>query len=378
MHSSPFSAMTFGAVATALTATAWFAIPQNPAPAAAAPPAAVTATVDAGKGILVAGQPNIVKLTFTNNTQTRRGLDPACVSGLGLFITPAGESAKQVVDESAFGKEPPYQIPPGGSITASVDVSSQVAMYAGKIDSASLVYTSKDIAGTPTPVELVEDLTKTIIVFKTSLGVMKFKVDPVNAPLGSRNFVRHVKNGYYTGTKFHRIITGFMAQGGDPYTKEADATKYGQGGAPFNNKPLPAEITEVKHVRGTLSYARNGDPLFNQQNPQIGQMQQGAIQLLGMLFMKMNPDQKVAQARIEQLVKDGFLKDRKPFLDSAGSQFFICFKEVPNLDGGYTAFGKMVEGDDVLKTIEGTAGGDAAGTPSKEIRIEAATLEVAK
>lgn len=362
------SHISFAALAAA--AVAVFTIPQNPEAKAAAP---VTASVDVGNGVFVVGTPAIVKVSFTNHTNTRQKLDAALVAGIGTFLMPAGTPAKPVMDDSAFGKEPAFEIPPGGSVTCSIDISSQVAMHAGKVDSGSVMFDAKGITSTPAPVELVEDLSKTLVVVKTNFGVLKFKVDSQHAPLGARNFVRLVKSGYYDGSRFHRVLKGFMAQAGDPNSKDNDDNNDGQGGATYNGKPLPAEITDVKHIRGTLSYARNGDP--------AAQTHQMAIQMLRMMFSKSNPDPKYATQRLEELQKDGFFRDRKPFLDSAGSQFFICFGPTPQLDGGYTPFGNLVEGDDVLKAIEevGAANdGDGKGRPKKEIKVESATLEIAK
>jgi peptidyl-prolyl cis-trans isomerase B (cyclophilin B) len=332
----------------------------------------IVASIDAGSGVFVAGKPAIVKISFTNRSKTRAKLDGAYVTGLGVYLSVPGQGTKPAIDESALGKEAPYEIPPGGTLTCSVDIAPQVTLFAGKLDTASLGFDLKGVTAEPVSVELIEDLTKTVVVFKTTKGTMKFRVDEAAAPLNSRNFVRHAKMGTFTGTSFHRVLRGFVAQGGDPNSKDTNPDNDGSGGSPYNNKPLPAEIGEKKHVRGTLSMARNGDPAAQiNMNPQFKE-------LLRQVYSKLNPDPNFVTAKLNTLEKEGFFKDRKPFLDSAGSQFFICFGPTAALDGGYTAFGDMIEGDDVLKKIEAVAAmsdQDNRGRPKEEIKIVEATVE---
>ncbi|MFN7952313.1 MAG: peptidylprolyl isomerase [bacterium] len=119
-------------------------------------------------------------------------------------------------------------------------------------------------------------------------GSFTILFDPSVAPNHVANFVSLARKGFYNGTSFHRVIPGFMAQGGDP-------TGTGTGGPGYTIK---AEFNATKHVRGTVSMARKPDP------------------------------------------------------DSAGSQFFICFGDTPNLDNQYTVFGKVIEGMDVVDKIK--------------------------
>lgn len=133
---------------------------------------------------------------------------------------------------------------------------------------------------------------KEVAVIKTSLGEMVVEFWPDVAPKTVENFKSLAKKGFYDGTAFHRIINGFMIQGGDPLTKdESKASMWGTGDPGYKIK---AEFNDHKHVRGVLSMARSRDP------------------------------------------------------DSAGSQFFICLGPAPSLDNQYTAFGKVIKGDDVL------------------------------
>ena len=154
---------------------------------------------------------------------------------------------------------------------------------------------------------------KEVAVLQTSAGQMVLEFWPDVAPKTVENFKKLAKEGFYDGTCFHRIIKGFMIQGGDPNTK--DPTKeatYGQGGPGYTTK---GEVNKRKHVRGVISMAHSGHP------------------------------------------------------DSAGSQFFICHAEAKSLDGKYTAFGQLIKGDDVLEKLANTAvGPDRRGEVSKPLQ----------
>src|SRR5688572_28190817 len=136
-------------------------------------------------------------------------------------------------------------------------------------------------------------------VIKTTLGEMTLEFWPDVAPNHVENFKKLAKQGFYDGTAFHRIIKGFMIQGGDPNTKdESKRALWGQGGPGYNIK---AEFSDRKHTRGVLSMARS----------------------------PAGPD-------------------------TAGSQFFIVLADAPHLNNQYTAFGKLIKGDDVLGRIGDT------------------------
>ena len=149
-----------------------------------------------------------------------------------------------------------------------------------------------------------------VAVIKTSEGemVMQFWADA--APNTIENFKKLARQGFYDGTTFHRIVKGFMIQGGDPNSKDpAKENSYGQGGPGYNIK---AEFNDHSHERGVISMARGPDP------------------------------------------------------DSAGSQFFICLAPVPRLDHQYTTFGKLIKGEDVLEKIGDTpVTRNSMGEPSK-------------
>jgi len=140
--------------------------------------------------------------------------------------------------------------------------------------------------------------TPEVAVIQTSEGTMVIEFWPDVAPKTVENFKTLAKKGFYDGTCFHRVIKGFMIQGGDPLTK--DASKEARWGTGDPGYKVKAEFNNRSHTRGVVSMARSQDP------------------------------------------------------DSAGSQFFICHGDPKFLDNQYTAFGKLIKGDDVLEKIATT------------------------
>ena len=152
-----------------------------------------------------------------------------------------------------------------------------------------------------------------VAVIKTSEGEMVVEFWSDVAPKTVENFKTLAKKGFYDGTCFHRVIKDFMIQGGDPLTKDpSQEASWGTGGPGYQIK---AEFNDHHHDRGVLSMARS-------QNP-----------------------------------------------DSAGSQFFICHGNPRFLDRQYTAFGKLIKGDDVLEKIA-TTPTHPPDRPNKRIVIE--------
>lgn len=150
---------------------------------------------------------------------------------------------------------------------------------------------SEPASATP---NMEEELKGKIAVIETNLGTIKFQFLDNKAPGHVKNFIDLAKKGFYDGTRFHRVIPGFMIQGGDPKSKAGDRAVMGTGDPGYKIK---AEFNDTKHDRGIVSMARSQDP------------------------------------------------------DSAGSQFFICVAKADFLDGKYTAFGKVTEGLDVVDKI---------------------------
>ena len=155
-------------------------------------------------------------------------------------------------------------------------------------------------------------------VITTTAGEMVLEFWPDVAPKTVENFKKLVNQGFYDGTAFHRIVKGFMIQGGDPLTKDPSREdSWGTGGPGYKIK---AEFNNRPHVRGVISMARSSNP------------------------------------------------------DSAGSQFFICLGEARFLDGQYTAFGELVSGDEVLASIGDTPTSASAGgersKPTRRVGLE--------
>ena len=148
------------------------------------------------------------------------------------------------------------------------------------------------------------------------MGSISVRTLPESAPETVRNFEKLAGSGFYDGTLFHRVIPGFMIQGGDPNTREGPKSSWGTGGPGYSIK---AEFNSVPHKRGTVSMARSADP------------------------------------------------------DSAGSQFFIVTSDSPHLDGNYTAFGQVSSGMDVADRIVSLKR-DQADCPLQEARITRAAV----
>ncbi len=181
-----------------------------------------------------------------------------------------------------------------------------------------------------TPGKPAASTTKPVAVLDTDLGRIVIEFYPEKAPRHVKNFLDLCKSGFYNGTKFHRTIPNFMIQGGDPNTKTDNKATWGQGGHMGKDGKeinVPHEFTDLKHLRGVLSMARASDP------------------------------------------------------DSASSQFFICVADVPQLDGKYSVFGRVVEGMEVVDRIVNAPSGprsmeDPEGSrPVKPVSVKKAWVE---
>jgi peptidyl-prolyl cis-trans isomerase B (cyclophilin B) len=154
--------------------------------------------------------------------------------------------------------------------------------------------------------------TNEVAVITTTEGTMVIEFWPDVAPKTVENFKALANKGFYDGTCFHRVIKGFMIQGGDPLTKDpSKEDQWGTGGPGYQIK---AEFNDRSHTRGVISMARSNNP------------------------------------------------------DSAGSQFFICHGNPTFLDRQYTTFGKLIKGDDVLEKI-GTTPTHPQDRPDKRMGI---------
>ena len=165
-------------------------------------------------------------------------------------------------------------------------------------------------------------------VISTQFGDIVLEFFDDLAPKHVESFKLHAQNGYYNSTTFHRVIPGFMIQGGDPLTKSDDRRRHGTGGnaAKFfgigsesneSSWDLPAEFSPTPHERGILSMARS-------QNP-----------------------------------------------DSGGSQFFICVDDAKHLDGQYTVWGQVIEGMEFVDMIKkGDPNSGSVADPDKIITLK--------
>ncbi len=168
----------------------------------------------------------------------------------------------------------------------------------------------------------VEPKGEEIAIIETDLGNIVLGFLPEKAPNHVENFKKLAREGFYDGTKFHRVIRGFMIQGGCPNTKTNNPNSWGMGNPGYSIK---AEFNNTLHVKGTLSMARSSDP------------------------------------------------------NSAGSQFFICHDRASHLDGQYTAFGETLEGMNVVDKIATapieTGTRDRPANPLTIRRVRIQTLE---
>lgn len=160
----------------------------------------------------------------------------------------------------------------------------------------------------------------TQVDIETSKGTVRVELDEVKAPISSKNFLEYVDAGHYDGTVFHRVIPGFMIQGGDPNTISGSPSSWGTGGNEGSN--LKAEFNSISHKRGIVSMARSQDP------------------------------------------------------NSASSQFFIVVANSTFLDNQYTVFGEVVKGMEVAEAIVNAPKG-ANDRPNDPVAISSVELRPA-
>ncbi len=165
--------------------------------------------------------------------------------------------------------------------------------------------------------EETKKMSDTKAVIETKFGNIELKFFPDVAPNHVNNFIELAKKGFYDGTIFHRVIPGFMIQGGDPNSKSANKATHGTGGPGYTVK---AEFNDKHHQRGILSMARAQDP------------------------------------------------------NSAGSQFFICVADAAFLDKQYTVFGEVVSGMDVVDKIVSQPR-DQRDNPNERVEMKVKVVE---
>ncbi|MDA8560710.1 peptidylprolyl isomerase [Nitrospinae bacterium] len=155
-----------------------------------------------------------------------------------------------------------------------------------------------------------------VAVIETTLGDIELELQNDIAPGHVKNFKDLAEKGFYDGTTFHRVIPGFMIQGGDPNTKSDDRSTHGMGGPGYTIK---AEFSSTPHTRGVLSMARSQDP------------------------------------------------------DSAGSQFFVVVKDSSFLDNQYTVFGRVTKGMEVVDKIVNVPR-DSKDNPDEKVEMKSVKI----
>jgi len=163
---------------------------------------------------------------------------------------------------------------------------------------------------------------ETVVTLKTTQGEITVRFFAETSPEHTINFIEHSKSGLYTGTLFHRVIPGFMIQGGDPNSKDDNPGNDGMGGYSYKGEVtmLNAEFNDIPHTRGILSMARSRD------------------------------------------------------VNSAGSQFFVMHAEYPSLNGQYSVFGEVIDGIEVVDFIANTPKNNR-DRPNEDQRIEDVKVE---
>ena len=242
----------------------------------------------------------------------------------------------------------------------------------------------------------------TRVKIQTMLGDITVRLYD-ETPIHRDNFLKLAKEGYYDGTLFHRVIKGFMIQGGDPDSKNAPAGKMlGVGGPDYT---LQAEIKDnLFHKRGALAAARQGDevnPERRSSGSQFyivwgdiyneGQLRQFSKQLRMQKvqdafnalaaehkaeIMQMRRDRNRAglQALQDQLVAEAESKVGKDGLTEEQLQLYSTLGGTPHLDGQYTVFGEVEEGLEIVEMIQGTATG-RADRPLDDIEMRMVVVE---
>ncbi|HLU39452.1 MAG TPA: peptidylprolyl isomerase [Planctomycetota bacterium] len=241
-----------------------------------------------------------IRLTLTVDVRADAEVPATLLSGLQLE-SKVGDSAGPRIEEPKPGT---VALTAGTTVRRTLTVPAARLSLPPVTDLVDVTLSWKDIPSATTVVKVapdvsqiaVEDLDlgKTKVLLLTNYGQMVVRFFPDKAPKHVANFVKLAKERFYDGTRFHRVVKGFMLQGGCPNTKE------GATGIPGTGNPgytLKAEFNDVKHERGVLSMARSSHP------------------------------------------------------DSAGSQFFIMHGKAPHLDGQYSAFGILESGFDTLDRI---------------------------
>ncbi len=213
--------------------------------------------------------------------------NPPPAASPGVPMPPPKPGGLAAASGSSGGSPPPRQAAPAAAQPAAKTAAPADAAASGAAARATAAASAPAASAAATPA--ADDPRQNIVFLDLTYGRVVIKLRPDLAPNHVAQVKTLVKRGFYNGTPFHRVIEGFMAQGGDP-------TGSGTGGSDLPN--IKAEFTDTHFLRGTVGAARAADP------------------------------------------------------DSANSQFFICFAPAPSLDGKYTVFGEVVSGMEFVDKIK--------------------------
>jgi cyclophilin family peptidyl-prolyl cis-trans isomerase len=255
--------------------------------AAAAPLAspAVRLAIDTPEKIFRPGQRMPVRFLIENAGDKEAKVDEPDTYLEGLEILDGEGKVVKATGKTKGITRRSVSLEAGGFIGRTVDIAAAFPPVAEEKEGWYRIrWSFGDVASNELRVYVMRDW---IAKLETNHGSIEIELYPQLAPNHVENFLRLARGGFYEGSLFHRVIPGFMMQGGAPKDSSRELPK-----------PLVAEFSSVKHVFGTVSMARTSDP------------------------------------------------------NSATSQFFICFRGAPHLDGSYTVFGQVISGEEVVKEVE--------------------------
>ncbi len=277
------------------------------------PASGIEATLTVVEAPLVEGRPAPIEYRLHNAGEEKQELPSAVLFGQGLVVR-RGEDT-WTASPSIPGVEGGFWLPPGAEVRGRWDLA--MLCPAAVAAAGQVVLELPDFLGKPLVVDVWRDHSRLQGILKTEFGELRIEFFPERAPQTVRNFVSLASDGFYDGLTFHRVVPGFMAQGGCP---NGDGT--GNSG-----RRIPFEASGVPHERGTLSMAREAD------------------------------------------------------LNSASCQFFLCFDRQKVLDGNYASFGRVVAGEEVLDALaevprEWAQGGvdDVPSRPTERVVIESLSI----
>jgi len=292
--------------------------PAQPAQVAKPVPPEIELRLAQVEKICIAGQPIRVRVDIINRRAVSWQIPNAMLFGAGMAaITESGANRGAGDANAPAGAKQPLLLPAQSSISAIVDVASLFPDFFDKPGKVGLTISGAGTSSYPIDLEVRRDWRGFGARITTDHGVIDLELDLAAAPLTVANFLDLADAGFYDGLSFHRVVKGFMIQGGCPVGD-------GTGDGP-RTVPLEAGRGEGarKHLRGTISMAHKADP------------------------------------------------------GSGSCQFFLCHRDQPALDGNYAAFGQVVRGLEVIDAIADVPcavvpGGPDAGPskPKQKVKIE--------